>query len=472
LISAKEALAKSRKLLARVTSDQRTIELLKDLPQGHGSGLDADMVDGLHAVEIIAKARIQVVGGGGSGSGSGDAISIRGKTVDDAEIGDGKVLTYVESSGKIEYSTPAGSGDMTKAAYATASASKVDTALNAEKLEGSTKAQVQTHAPASHGNEVHSSTFITQGPVDTHAALTTGVHGVGAGTVAKVADIATDGNLSAAAQDAISKKHAANGDTDLDGTFEATFEKVANKGAAAGYCPLVSSVVPLANLPATLTGKDADTLDGNEATAFAVAAKGVTNGDSHDHVGGDGAQINHTGLSNIGTNTHAQVDTHLAAASPHSGHELTANKNAANGYAGLSAGSKVAAAQMAVGTIITTLTVHVPNTLTTGQKLMRLLAPCALTLTKVRLVVDTAPTGANLIVDVHTGTGAGTTIFTTQANRPTVTAGNKTAVSAAPDVTSIAEGDEFSVYIDQIGSTIAGADLTIEIIGAQAVAFS
>jgi len=26
---------------------------------------------------------------------------------------------------------------------------------------------------------------------------------------------------------------------------------------------------------------------------YAVAAKGVTNGDSHDHVGGDGAQIDH-----------------------------------------------------------------------------------------------------------------------------------------------------------------------------------
>jgi hypothetical protein len=86
--------------------------------------------------------------------------------------------------------------------------------------------------------------------------------------------------------------------------------------------------------------------------------------------------------------------------------------------------------------------------------------------------VDTAPTGANLIVDVHTGTGAGTTIFTTQGNRPTVTDGNKTGVSVAPDVTSIAEGDEFSVYVDQVGSGNAGADLTIEVIGTQLVAFT
>jgi hypothetical protein len=41
----------------------------------------------------------------------------------------------------------------------------------------------------------------------------------------------------------------------------------------------------------------------------------------------------------------------------------------------------------------------------------------------------------------------------------------------APDVTAIAEGDEFSVYIDAIGTTIAGSDLTIEVIGTQAVMF-
>jgi len=115
------------------------------------------------------------------------------------------------------------------------------------------------------------------------------------------------------------------------------------------------------------------------------------------------------------------------------------------------------------------LAFSIPDALTTGQKKQRLLAPCAMTLTKVRLVVDTAPTGANLIVDVHTGTGAGTTIFTTQGNRPTITAGSKTGVSVAPDVTAIAEGDEFSVYVDQIGSTIAGSDLTIQVIGTQQV---
>lgn len=65
---------------------------------------------------------------------------------------------------------------------------------------------------------------------------------------------------------------------------------------------------------------NATTLNGNTinlggssiATLYAPIAKGVTNGDSHDHNGGDGAQINHTTLSNIGTNTHAAIDTKIS----------------------------------------------------------------------------------------------------------------------------------------------------------------
>ena len=97
--------------------------------------------------------------------------------------------------------------------------------IDAATLGGSTKAQVQTHAAASHGNEAHSSAFVTANA------------------------IAVDSNLSAAAQDAISKRHAPNADTDLDATFEDTLEKVAKKGAVSGYAPLdANQKVPTVNL--------------------------------------------------------------------------------------------------------------------------------------------------------------------------------------------------------------------------------
>lgn len=42
------------------------------------------------------------------------------------------------------------------------------------------------------------------------------------------------------------------------------------------------------------------------STDYAPAAKGVTNGDSHDHFGGDGAQIDHGGLAGLADDDHAQ----------------------------------------------------------------------------------------------------------------------------------------------------------------------
>ena len=58
-------------------------------------------------------------------------------------------------------------------------------------------------------------------------------------------------------------------------------------------------------------------------STFAPIANGVSNGNSHDHSGGDGAQINHTTLSNIGTNTHAQIDNHISDNSNPHGSTLT-----------------------------------------------------------------------------------------------------------------------------------------------------
>lgn len=84
-----------------------------------------------------------------------------------------------------------------------------------------------------------------------------------------------------------------------------------------------------------------------------------------------------------------------------------------------------------------------------------------LRLRKVSLTVGTAPTGADLLVDVNVN---GTTAFSVQANRPKVVAG-QTSGSAVPAVTGndvdVAPGAVITVDVDQIGSTVAGADLTV-----------
>jgi hypothetical protein len=84
-----------------------------------------------------------------------------------------------------------------------------------------------------------------------------------------------------------------------------------------------------------------------------------------------------------------------------------------------------------------------------------------LTIRSVRATVNTAPTGAAVIVDVNL---SGTTIFTTQASRPTIAAGTKTSGKVTSmNVTTIPDGGYLTVDVDQIGSTIAGADLLVQL---------
>ena len=80
--------------------------------------------------------------------------------------------------------------------------------------------------------------------------------------------------------DAVTKKHTQNTDTDLDATFEATLEHTANKGIVSGYASLdASALVPLAQIPATLTEKDADTVDTYHASSLEkIANKDAVNG--------------------------------------------------------------------------------------------------------------------------------------------------------------------------------------------------
>lgn len=83
------------------------------------------------------------------------------------------------------------------------------------------------------------------------------------------------------------------------------------------------------------------------------------------------------------------------------------------------------------------------------------------TIVGVVAAIDTAPTGASVILDVNKN---GTTVFTTQANRPTIAAGaHATSAIAVPTVIDLVAGDYLSVDIDQVGSTVAGSDLVVKV---------
>lgn len=87
----------------------------------------------------------------------------------------------------------------------------------------------------------------------------------------------------------------------------------------------------------------------------------------------------------------------------------------------------------------------------------------AFVIDEVRVHLGTAPTGAAFLVDVNIN---GTTVFTTQANRPSVAISGTDATSGVADGGQAgAKNDRVSVDVDQVGSTIAGSDLTVMVRG-------
>tara|TARA_R110000787_G_scaffold1459_1_gene5982 strand:- start:10346 stop:11788 length:1443 start_codon:yes stop_codon:yes gene_type:complete len=103
--------------------------------------------------------------------------------------------------------------------------------------------------------------------------------------------------------------------------------------------------------------------------------------------------------------------------------------------------------------------------LETGTK-VTFYMPYAFTLTGVRSTVLTAPTGSQLIVDIH---DAGTTIMTTHKLDIDINEFKSTDAAQAPVLTdtALADNTKIELIVDQIGSTVAGAGLKVYLIGYQ-----
>ena len=103
----------------------------------------------------------------------------------------------------------------------------------------------------------------------------------------------------------------------------------------------------------------------------------------------------------------------------------------------------------------------IPGLLVVGGRLMRYYCETARVVRNVVVSVATVPSGASLVFDVNKN---GSTIFTTQANRPTIAAGSNYDGSSVPNVTSVSAGDYFTIDIDQVGSTYPGYDANVKIV--------
>jgi hypothetical protein len=101
--------------------------------------------------------------------------------------------------------------------------------------------------------------------------------------------------------------------------------------------------------------------------------------------------------------------------------------------------------------------------LTAGTAKVTFRMPHSMTLSSVRLSVNTAPTGAAIVVDLKE---SGTTVFST---KPQIAASAFTSVGGAvPGVisdTSLADDAKITINLDQVGATIAGKGLKVTLIG-------
>ncbi len=137
--------------------------------------------------------------------------------------------------------------------------------------------------------------------------------------------------------------------------------------------------------------------------------------------------------------------------------------NRAVGTADPPADHNSVAAQLNKGDLVT---FFFDGNLVVGQGVARFRFPFVATILGVTATINTPSAGASVIADVDRiaggGSGAGTTIFTTTGNRPTIAAAAYSTTSEpVPNVTTVAAGDVIKPRLSQIGTTTTGADLAL-----------
>ena len=79
---------------------------------------------------------------------------------------------------------------------------------------------------------------------------------------------------------------------------------------------------------------------------------------------------------------------------------------------------------------------------------------------KAKAYLATAPTGANFLIDINLN---GTTLWASSGKLTVLATENSATALTSFDKTTVFEDDYFTIDIDQIGSTLPGEDLTIQL---------
>jgi hypothetical protein len=124
------------------------------------------------------------------------------------------------------------------------------------------------------------------------------------------------------------------------------YQKESEKGQVNGYANLDGAgTVPDSQIPATITrDTELDAHVTDATAAHAASAVGFT------PVGTIAATDTQAAVAEVATDAAAALTAHEAASDPHAGYQKESEKDAASGYAGLTAGTLVADAQLGSGT--------------------------------------------------------------------------------------------------------------------------
>lgn len=112
----------------------------------------------------------------------------------------------------------------------------------------------------------------------------------------------------------------------------------------------------------------------------------------------------------------------------------------------------------------------IDGTVTNQTTLQRVPNACTVASVHIKTADNITVGATSAIVDINkilaanvNTDGVGTTIYTTQANRPTISNGNMGNQATAPDVTAFADGDYMAIQCDQVGTNVTMLAVSVEV---------